>query len=83
MAKRMQHIKNCEQRKFANLRYYSFFQFHIFRRYDLILSYLNFRTLYSRRHIHALFLINVFVGQINCHSIMDTVGIRVPTRRVR
>jgi hypothetical protein len=43
----------------------------------------NFRTLYSRRHLDALFLITVFKGKINCHSIMDTVGIRVPIRQIR
>jgi hypothetical protein len=72
------------QRKFASLGYYRFFQFCMLRNYDLIPSHLNFRTLYSRRrHLNALFLINVFEGKINCHSIMDTVGIRVPTRQIR
>jgi hypothetical protein len=33
--------------------------------------------------IDALFLINVFKGKINRHSIMGTVGIRVPTRKIR
>jgi hypothetical protein len=56
----------------------------VFFNYDLILSYLNFRTLYSRRrHLDALFLINVLKGKINRHSIMTTVGIRVPTRQIR
>jgi hypothetical protein len=62
----------------------TFFQLDILRNYDLILSSLNFRTLYSgRRHLDALFFINIFKGKINCHSIMDTVGIRVPTRQIR
>jgi hypothetical protein len=62
----------------------SFFKFGILRSYDLILCHLHFRTLYSRwRLLDALFLINVFKGKINCHSIMDTVGIRVPTRKIR
>jgi hypothetical protein len=61
-----------------------FFQFGMLRSYDLILSHLNFRTLYSRRrHLNALFLIDVFKGKINCHSVMDTVGIRAPTRHIR
>jgi hypothetical protein len=63
---------------------YRFYQFGIFRNYNLILSRLNFRTLYSRRrHLDALFLINAFKGKINCHSIMDTIGIRVSTRQIR
>jgi hypothetical protein len=44
----------------------------------LILNCLNFRTLHSRRrHLDALFLINTFKSKINCHSIMDTVGLSV------
>jgi hypothetical protein len=62
----------------------SFSQFGILSNYDLILSHLNFRTLYStRRHIDALFLINVFKSKINCQSFMDTVGIRVPRGQIR
>jgi hypothetical protein len=58
--------------------------FGFLRNCDSILSHLNFRTLYSRRrHLDALFLINVFKGKINYQSIMDTVGIRVPTRQIR
>jgi hypothetical protein len=72
------------QRYFAHLCYYRYFKFDILRNYDLILSRLHFRTLYSRRrHLHDLFLINIFKGKINCHSNMDTVGIRVLTRQVR
>jgi hypothetical protein len=72
------------QRTFANLCYYRFFQADFLRNYISILNYLNFRTLHSRRrHIDALFLINVFKGKINCPSILDTVGICVPTRQVR
>jgi hypothetical protein len=71
------------QRKFAVLCYYLFFQADILLNYNLILNYLNFRTLYSiRRHLDALFLINVFKGKINCPSILDTVGVRVPTRKI-
>jgi hypothetical protein len=56
--------------------------FYILHNYDLIFSCLNFRILYSRRHLDALFLINIFKGKINFHSIMDTVGIRVATRQM-
>jgi hypothetical protein len=47
------------------------------RNYGLSLSNLNFRTLYSRRrNLDASFLINY-------QSIMDTTGIRVPSRQIR
>jgi hypothetical protein len=47
-------------------------------------SLINFRTLHPRRrHLDSLFLINVFKGKINCPCILDTVGIRVPTRQIR
>jgi hypothetical protein len=50
----------------------------------MILSGLNFRTLSSRRrHLDALFLLNVFKGKIDCRSKMDTVSIRVPIRQIR
>jgi hypothetical protein len=72
------------QRKFANLFHYQFLQFVIPRNYDFILNCLNFRTLYSRRRLlDALSLINTFKSKINCHSTMDTIGIRVPTRQIR
>jgi hypothetical protein len=72
------------QRKFANLCYYLLLQADFLRNYKSILNYLNFRTLYSRRrHLHALFIINVFKGKLNCPSILDSVGIRVPTRQIR
>jgi hypothetical protein len=70
--------------KFTSLCYYHVLQLDILRNYDLILNYLDFRTLYSRlRHIDALFIINVSKGKINCHSNMDTVGVRVPARQIR
>jgi hypothetical protein len=61
-----------------------FFLFDILGNYDLILNCLSSRTLYSRRrHLDALFLINVSNGKINSHSIMDTVDIHVPARQIR
>jgi hypothetical protein len=72
------------QRKFVNLCYYRFFQHDILRNCYLILDYLSRRTLYSRlRHLDAIFLINVFKANINWHSILDIVGVRVPTRQIR
>jgi hypothetical protein len=62
----------------------SFVKSHNLPNYDLILNYLNHcRTLHSRRHRYVLFLINISKGKINCLSIMNTVGIRVPTRQIR
>jgi hypothetical protein len=43
----------------------------------LFLKFLNFRTLCSRVHLKALFLINVIKG-----IIMDTVGIYVSARQI-
>jgi hypothetical protein len=68
------------QRKLANL---CFFQFDILLKCDLILRFLNFKTLYSRRHPVALFLIIAFKGKINCCFTMGTVGIRAPVRQIR
>jgi hypothetical protein len=76
-------IENIK-RIFANLCYFLLFQAYFLRNYNSILNSLNFRTLNSRRrHLDALFLINVFKGKINCPSILDSVGIRVPTRQIR
>jgi hypothetical protein len=51
-----------------------------------MLSILNIYTLHSRRkHLDALFLINVFKNKISCSSIFDTVNLRIglPCRRIR
>jgi hypothetical protein len=51
--------------------------------YESMLNYLHFKTIYSRRqNLDSLFLINVFRNRIYC-SIMDTVGLRVPTKQIR
>jgi hypothetical protein len=34
-------------------------------------------------YYYALSFIIIFKGKMNCHSIMDTVGICVPTRQIR
>jgi hypothetical protein len=54
----------------------------LFLNYESILNSLNFRRIYSR-YTDVMFLINVFKGKINSHSIVDTVDIRVPTRQIR
>jgi hypothetical protein len=52
-------------------------------KYEDILVRLNILTLHLRRHLDALFLINVFKGKISCSSVFDTVSLRIPTRSVR
>jgi hypothetical protein len=59
------------------------FHFDILPNYYFILNCWNFRTLNFRRHLDALFPVYIFEGEINCHSIMDTVGIRVLRRLIR
>jgi hypothetical protein len=50
-------------------------------KYEDILVILNILTLrLRRRHLDALFLINVFKGKISCSSVFDTVILRTPTR---
>jgi hypothetical protein len=34
-------------------------------------------------HYLLLYLINVFKDKINCHSIIDTIGIRMPAKQIR
>jgi hypothetical protein len=72
------------ERKFANVCYYHFFLPDVLLNYNSTLNTSSFRTLHSRRrYLDALFLINVFKGKINCPSIFDTAGIRLPTRQIR
>jgi hypothetical protein len=71
------------QRKFAALCHKRFFQDMEYH-YDIILEKLNLLTLHIRRHhIDALFLINAFYGTKNCPSVLETVGLRIPTRNIR
>jgi hypothetical protein len=72
------------QSKFANLCCNRFIHPISFCNYGWMLIYLYFKTLYSRRQdLDALFLINAFKNKIVCWSIMDTVGVRVPTKQIR
>jgi hypothetical protein len=72
------------QRKFVALCYTRFFNGVCGYKYEDILVRLNFLTLHlRRRHLDALFLINVFKGKISCSSIFDTVSLRIPTRSIR
>jgi hypothetical protein len=65
---------------FATLDFFQDVEYH----YDNILEKLNLQTLHiRRRHFDALFLINAFSGTKYCSSVLETVGIRVPTRSIR
>jgi hypothetical protein len=45
---------------------------------------LNLLTLHNRRrHFDALFLVNIFSGPRCCPSVLETAGLRVPTRNNR
>jgi hypothetical protein len=49
-----------------------------------MLNYLHFKMLYSsRQNLDALFLINLYRNKVDCCSIVDTVGLRVPTKQTR
>jgi hypothetical protein len=71
------------QRKFSALchkRYFQDVEYH----YSNTLKKLNLRTLHiRRRHFDTFFLINVFNGAKYCPSILERVGIRVLTRKIR
>jgi hypothetical protein len=70
------------QRKFAALCHKNCFQ-DVEYHYDNILEKLNLQTLHiRRRHFDALFLINVLSGTKYCPSVLETVGIRIPTRNI-
>jgi hypothetical protein len=52
--------------------------------YDNLLERLNLLTLHNRRrHFDALFLVNVFCGTKCCPSVLETVGLRIPSRNIR
>jgi hypothetical protein len=59
-------------------------EFVILRNCDLFCNFLYFITCCSgRRHVHAVFLMNVFKGKTNCESITYTSGIPVLTRQIK
>jgi hypothetical protein len=68
------------QRKFTALCHKRFSQ-AVEYHYGNILEKLNPQTL--RRHFDALFLLNIFSGTKHCPSVLETVGIRVPSRNIR
>jgi hypothetical protein len=68
------------QQKFAALCYYRFLP-HVHCSCAEALAYLKLHTLRKRRyHLDALFLIQVYRGLKYCPSLLEAVGLRVPTR---
>jgi hypothetical protein len=64
------------------LNYY--YYYHHYYYYSNALEYLKLHTLGKRRnHLDALFLIQVYLGSKFCPSVLETVGLRVPTRHLR
>jgi hypothetical protein len=52
--------------------------------YYYSLHHLNFHTLCNRRlHLEEFFLIDVYSGFTSCPFLLETVGVRVPTRNFR
>jgi hypothetical protein len=61
----------CQKNLFQDVEYH----------YENISEKLNLQTLHiRRRHFDAPFLINIFSGTKYCPFVLETVGIRVPTR---
>jgi hypothetical protein len=70
------------QKKFAALCYNRFLP-QVHYTYSNALEHLKLHTLHKRRdHLDALFLIQVYLGSKFCPSVMETVGLRVPTRHL-
>jgi hypothetical protein len=68
------------QQKIAALCYYRFLP-HVHYGYANALEYLKLHTSRKRRyHLDALFLIQVYRGLKYCPSLLEAVGLRVPTR---
>jgi hypothetical protein len=70
--------------KIATLYHSIFFAGVSCSKYEGKLSGLNISTLRSRRkHLEALFVINVFKNKISCSSTFDTVSLRIPSKRIK
>jgi hypothetical protein len=71
------------QQRFPALCFYPFLP-QVRYCYTLALQELNLHTLRMRRHrLDAVFLTQVYSGSKLCPSILETVGLRVPPRRIR
>jgi hypothetical protein len=71
------------QQRFAALCFYRFFP-QVRYSYTLALQESNLHTLRMRRHrLDTVFLIQVYSGSKFCPSVLETVGLWVPPRRIR
>jgi hypothetical protein len=71
------------QQKFAVF-CYNLFLPHVHCSYAKALEYLKLHTLRNRRYrLDAIFLIQVYCGLKYCPSLLEAVGLRVPTRYLR
>jgi hypothetical protein len=71
------------QQKFAALCYNRFLP-HVHYSFAKSLEYLKLHTLRKRSyHLDALFIIQVYRGLKYCPSLLEAVGLRVPTRYLR
>jgi hypothetical protein len=71
------------QQKFAALCYKRFLP-RVHYTYSNALEHLKLHTLRKRRyHLDVLFLIQVYLGSKFCPSVLETVGLRVPTLHLR
>jgi hypothetical protein len=69
------------QNKFSALCHSRFSEGVCYSNYEGMLARLNISTLHwRRRHLDALFLINIFKNKISYSSIFDSVTVRIPTR---
>jgi hypothetical protein len=71
------------QQRFATLCFYCFFP-QVRYCCTLALQKLNLHNLRMRRHrLDAVFLTQIYSGSKFCPSVLETVGLRVPPRRIR
>jgi hypothetical protein len=71
-------------KKILNVCYNRFIQHNSICNYETMLNYLHLKRLnYRRQNCNALFLNNIFKNKIDSCSTMDTVGIRVITKKIR
>jgi hypothetical protein len=71
------------QHRFAAFSFYRFFP-QVRYCYTLALQEINLHTLHMRRHrLDAVFLTQVYSGSKFFPSVLETVGLRVPPRRIR
>ena len=72
------------QRKFVALCYERFLSKKFEYNYNNLLELVKCQSLHSRRrNLDALFLFNVLRSRYQCESLLEAIGVRVPTRNFR